>query len=271
MAKIPGSPDETTATREPASAKLERLARPLELGAVVARAALLAAARRHAGEVRPVADQHLGARQRGLRLRASASRAPPDRGRRCRGCPRRRRAAARPRARARATCRARRPGRPRRAAPRARAPSSPARRTRRGRRPRPAPAASRTFAKLRPSFITTAASVVASRVASTSAGSVPGSIGEASRRGARAAGRPLALAALSDVTPGTTTVRIARREPLVQVDVGAVEHGIALAQHRDVATRVEVRRERRGPAGRRTRSARPRSRRDGRSSSVVTG
>ena len=72
-------------------------------------------------------------------------------------------------------------------------------------------------------------------------------VSTSSRRASGTAGRRR-RAALNDVTPGTTSVRIARREPLVQVDVGAVEERVALAQDRDVATRVEVARERRGPA-----------------------
>ena len=50
----------------------------------------------------------------------------------------------------------------------------------------------------------------------------------------------LAAAALKPVTPGITSRRIPRREALVQVHVGAVEEGVALAQHRHVAAGVEM-------------------------------
>ena len=70
-----------------AERELERLARALELDAVVARAALLAAARRHASEVGRVADEHLGPRQRGVGLRRQPSGARRAEARRCRGSP----------------------------------------------------------------------------------------------------------------------------------------------------------------------------------------
>ena len=62
-----------------------------------------------------------------------------------------------------------------------------------------------TFANVRPSFSTTAASVPRWRVASTSSGSVPGRIVSTSSR--LTSGAPAdAAAALNEVTPGTTTV-----------------------------------------------------------------
>ena len=59
--------------------------------------------------------------------------------------------------------------------------------------------------------------------------------------------------------------RVARRQALVHVHVGAVEERVALAQHGHVAAGVEVGGEPRGARRRRSRAARPRSRRDGRS------
>ena len=65
--------------------------------------------------------------------------------------------------------------------------------------------ASRTRSKVRPSFITAAESVPASRAASSSGGSVPGSTVRISSRST--SGRPsTADAALTEVTPGTTSV-----------------------------------------------------------------
>ncbi len=62
----------------------------------------------------------------------------------------------------------------------------------------------RTEPKVRPSFITTAASVSASRLASSGAGSVPGSTVSTSSRCTR--GRPsTAEAAPTELTPGTAS------------------------------------------------------------------
>ena len=68
MAKMPGIARGDDGDARAGERKLERLARPLELDAVVARAALLAAARGHARQVGPVADEHVGARERRVRL-----------------------------------------------------------------------------------------------------------------------------------------------------------------------------------------------------------
>ena len=66
-------------------------------------------------------------------------------------------------------------------------------------------AAPRTFSNVRPSLMTTAASLARMRAARTSAGRVPGRIVRTSSR--LASGVPAAAAAaLNDVTPGTTSV-----------------------------------------------------------------
>ncbi len=65
--------------------------------------------------------------------------------------------------------------------------------------------ARRTVGKVRPSFMTTAESVAASRAVSSSSGSVPGRI--VSTSSASASGVPRrAAAALREVTPGMTSV-----------------------------------------------------------------
>ena len=65
---MPGSPDDTTATRAPRGRQLERVARALGLDAVVGRVAALPAPLGHAREVGLVADQLIGGRQLGVRL-----------------------------------------------------------------------------------------------------------------------------------------------------------------------------------------------------------
>jgi hypothetical protein len=65
--------------------------------------------------------------------------------------------------------------------------------------------AERTFSKVRPSFMMATESVPVRRATSSSAGSVPGSTVSTSSRSI--SGRPsTAAAALTEVTPGTTSV-----------------------------------------------------------------
>ncbi len=87
-----------------------------------------------------------------------------------------------------------------------RSPSIVARSTYRASSSRPAlSSARRTLGKVRPSFITTAESVAASRAVSSSSGSVPGST--VSTSSPSTSGCPSrAEAAANDVTPGTTSV-----------------------------------------------------------------
>ena len=248
----------------PRERQLERLACPLQLDAVVAGAALLAATRRHARQVGRVADQDVGAGQRRVRLGRQPLRAggaePDDRQRACRPVP--------------SSCGAR---------------HEHERHVRHGflvhlaeRRHllvlrAGALHVDRALADARaPGGVAHLREVAAEldhdgrvrraarRDASASTGSVPGRIGKhlvAPRQGNAGRGGGRAEGGHSRDDFGA----IARREALVQVDVGAVEERVALAQDRRRRDR------RRGgprawrPSGRRTRSGRPRSRPGGRS------
>ena len=240
IANTPGSPEETTATRRPRCGQLQRERGPLGLHPVVGGVPALARVGRHPVQVGAVADQVVGGGQRGLRLggqpRAGrpgrARPRPPRRGapaalaaraaRRGPGVPpgsgssasekygtlvrvdlgQRRRCAAAPVV-ARSTYQAS-SSRPasvqRRRAPRRRC----------GRASAPRPSRCRPAARRAPR-----------------PGSVPGSTVRTSSRST--SGRPsTAAAALTEVTPGTTSVGVPVRQPLVHVHVGAVEERVAL-------------------------------------------
>ena len=254
MAKTPGSPTETTATRAPARGQLQRVRGALGLDAVVA-------ARAGAGRAAPARGRGRARSRRGRRRRPAPARASgvshsgpagpeADDGDLARAPVAVGAGARRPRL---GHQHERHVGHRRRVDVGQRRDALlgrrwPARRRRaRSATPAPLQRARARSANVRPSFITTAASVAAQpRRQLLGAAACPGRTVSTSSRST--SGVPAGGGGRAERRhAGDDLGRVAVGEPLVQVHVGAVEERVALAQHRDVAAGVEVR----GELGRR--------------------